>query len=685
MGVSINWLKDYVDYNWTAEELAHELTMAGIAVEGIEKVEDDYILEMDLTPNRGDCLGIINLAREIAALNGNKIKIPQININESSEDIKDFIRVEIEAPDLCRRYLARLVKNVKIKDAPEWMQKRLINAGIRPINNVVDITNYVMLESNQPLHAFDYDLLGAEKKIVVRRAGDGEKIITLDETERILSSDDLLICDYLTPTALAGIMGGGDSEINESTTSVLLEAANFERTNIRKTSKKLALRSESSQRFEKGVDINAVVFAINRAAQLLEEYAEGEVVKGVWDEYPQHLEEKRVLLRQDKLNQLLGTQIDIKEIKGYLENLSFEYSEKEAALLVDIPSYRADIEIEVDLIEEIARLYGYENIKAELPILDTSDSGLTYVQKLNNTIKDIMSQHFFEAINYSFISPKYFDYIQLADNHELRQVVQIANPLSEEQSVMRTILLPSLLETISKNLARKNNNLRFFEMGAVFYPQLGERLPLEKQMLAAIVAGDTEHNWNSKKIAMDFYYLKGVLENYLKQMGINNYSFIEANHPAYHPGRSASLKIEEDIIGIIGEVHPQALEDFQIKVRACAMEIDLHDLYHKIERKSYVESITKFPGIERDLAFLIRKEYKASEILNEIYLNGGENLKIVDVFDVYTGDQVQDDQKSLAFRLQFRSNDRTLTDEEVNTSIEHITSTLEKKLGAKLR
>ncbi|MGB4302342.1 MAG: phenylalanine--tRNA ligase subunit beta, partial [Syntrophomonadaceae bacterium] len=382
MGVSTNWLKKYVDYKWSAEELAEALTMAGIAIEGIDDVDGDKVLDLDLTPNRGDCLGMINLAREVAALTGAQVNIPEIKIEESPEHISSYVDVEIDDPDLCRRYAARVVTNVKIGTSPAWMQDALMHSGIRPINNVVDVTNYVMLETNQPLHAFDYRLLAEDKRIVVRRANSGEKFTTLDGVERILEDSMLVITDGKKPVALAGIMGGQNTEINDNTTTVLLESANFDPVNTRRTSHKLALRSDSSMRFEKGVDINGAVFAINRAAQLIQELAGGQVVAGVCDVYPKPFSPLTIKLRPQRVNELLGTDLTPEQVIAYLQRLSFtvKQSKSKGLLEVVVPTYRPDLQIEEDLIEEVARLHGYNLIPSQMPS-GASSGGLTPYQK----------------------------------------------------------------------------------------------------------------------------------------------------------------------------------------------------------------------------------------------------------------------------------------------------------------
>lgn len=684
MAVSINWLKEYVEIPWTPQELAHRLTMAGIAIEGVEEVDADFVMDLDLTPNRGDCLGMINLAREIAALQHQSIKIPQLNIKENGEKIDDYIKVEIADPDLCLRYAARVIKNVSIKPSPEWLQTCLINSGIRPINNVVDITNYVMLETNQPLHAFDYDLLSNAKRILVRRAGEGEKIITLDDVERTLDKDMLLITDDGRPVALAGIMGGQNTEISSDTVNVLLESACFYGVGIRKTSRKLALRSDSSMRFEKGADVNGLIFALNRAADLIQELAEGEVVQGICDCYPAPQVSRTVWLRPQGVNDLLGITLSADEIKGYINDLKFPVEEKDSQLRVEVPTYRPDIELEADLIEEVARLHGYENIPATFPGA-ASRGGLTPYQNFREKIKDLMARTFYEVINYSFISPRYFDMLSLPEDSRLRDTVQVANPLSEEQSVMRTLLLPGLLETVSRNLARKNSNLAFFELGKVYFPENGDQLPREELKLGAVVAGRLESNWLKQNVEMDFFYLKGILENFLFQLGLDNPNFAAASLDAYHPGRCARILCQEQELGVIGEIHPQVRQNFDIKPRVCAFELDADLLFALASPKHMMESITRYPAVERDIALLLREEIKSDQIVEVIKARGGPLLQKISLFDVYAGDRLEAGYKSLAYRMVFQSGKRTLTEAEVTQAMEDIIHALKEKLDISLR
>ncbi|MDD4627305.1 MAG: phenylalanine--tRNA ligase subunit beta [Syntrophomonas sp.] len=684
MGVSLNWLKKYVDIDWSPEELAHRLTMAGVAVEGWQEQGSDTVLELDLTPNRGDCLGLINLAREVSALNAQELRIPEIKIKPAVEKVEEYIKVEIVAPDLCPRYAARLVKNVSIKASPEWMQEALINSGIRPINNIVDITNYVMLETNQPLHAFDYNLLGDKKRILVRRAGDGEKFTTLDGVERVLDSEMLVITDGSKAVALAGIMGGENSEIQDDTCDVLLESANFLAPSIRKTSKRLGLRSDSSLRFEKGADIEGLIYALNRTAALMQDLAGGEVVQGICDIYPQPRNPLSLTLRPERVDYLLGTSISPDEIKQYLQRLKFGIKEEDGQISVDIPFYRPDIQMEVDLIEEVARLYGYGNIPASLPEGESSSGGLNSYQKFRQQLNEILAQSLSEVVNYSFINPADFDLLLLPADSPLRNVVKIANPLSEEQSVMRTLLLPGLLETIQRNLSRQNQNLAFFEMGQVFIPA-NELLPMEELKLGAIVSGKSELNWLKHRVELEFFFLKGIMEDLLQQLGVIDYEFKETQNPSYHPGRTASLWVKDQEIAVIGELHPLVLENYDIKERASAFELDIEKLFSLLGSSKKVESISRYPAVERDIAILLDQEIKASQVISVIKGMNNPLLYNLKLFDLYSGAQVPKGKKSMAFKAIFQSAERTLTDAEVSHSMDNLLEQLKKQLGAVLR
>lgn len=685
MGVSTEWLKKYVDYDWSAEELAHNLTMAGIAVEGVEAIDNDQVLELDLTPNRGDCLGMINLAREVAALAGSKLKVPDIFLRENEEKISDYIKVDIDAPDLCSRYAARVVKNVKIGPSPEWMQEALLHSGIRPINNVVDITNYVMLEANQPLHAFDYRLL-PEQRILVRRAHAGEHIVTLDDVDRVLDQDVLVITDGIKPVALAGIMGGQNTEISESTNMVLIESAHFDPVNTRRTSRKVNLRSDSSIRFEKGTDIQGVIFAVNRAAQLMQDLAGGEVVNGICDAYPQPRRLHTIKLRPDRVNQILGTDLSTAEIKGYLDRLSLpvQMTADKEALEVQVPTYRPDLQMEVDLIEEVARLHGYNRLPSELPAGPTTRGGLNPYQRFQAKVRNTMASSLREVINYSFINNDVFDRIMLPEDDPRRNVIRIANPLSEEQGVMRTMLVPGLLWNISRNLARRNQNLAFFEMGAVFIPG-DDKLPRESLKLCAAVAGRSQTSWLQRPVEMDFFYLKGILEDLMNQIRVADWKLVASQPAGFHPGRTATIICHNEEVGVIGEIHPQVMENFDIKTRTVVMELDVEKLYEYAAPIAMTESIVRFPAIERDIAVLLPLETASAAVVDLIQESCRPLLKDVTLFDLFTGGQLEPGLKSMAFRLVFQSDSGTLKDDDVNPIIEKVLEALQARLGARLR
>ncbi len=688
MRVSINWLKKYVDFDCPVDELAHRLTMAGIAVEGVEEIDDDKILVLELTPNRGDCYGIINTAREVAALFESKVMLPEITLQENNDSITDYINIVIKDEDLCGRYTARLIKNCNITDSPEWMQKSLISAGIRPVNNIVDITNYVMLEYNQPLHAFDYDLLGkndnGKQEIIIRRAAKNERIVTLDGIERELNETMLLITDPDGPIAIAGTMGGESTEITASTKNVLLESAFFNNISVRRTSKTLALRSDSSIRFEKGVDINGLTSAINRAADLVQALAGGEIVGGLADNYP-HLVLPRIInLRPERVNSVLGSDLSNTDMQAYLEGLGFSIDHSSNEWRVTVPTYRIDLQAEVDLIEEIARLHGYDNLPATLPEGQSSFGGLNPLQKFKDEIKRFLSNQFNEVINLSFINPNVREKMLWRAENPHNEMLELVNPLSEDYSVMRSTLLPGLLLNISNNQARKMNNLSFFEMGAVFLPQ-EEGLPTEKPILSAIVTGCCEHNWYAEKIEMDFFYLKGIIEGMFLELGLNDYSFEAFENDSFHSGRTALITANSEAVGIIGEIHPLVAAAFNIKSRVCAFELDVEKLFSEAKQKIMSTEISKFPEIERDLAIIVPVFVKAKEILAQVDSTKSPLLKNVAIFDVYEGNQVPQGCKSLALRFTFSSLDRTLTDSEVNSILETVVAALKENLEAKLR
>lgn len=646
---------------------------------------NDFILDLDLTPNRGDALSMIGVARDVAAILKQDLKIPEPEFTEGEEKVQDLAQVDIVDQDLCRRYVARVIKGVKVGVSPMWLQNRLRAAGVRPISNIVDVTNYVMLELGQPLHAFDYDRL-KNHYIIVRRAKDNEKIVSLDGVERTLNPDMLVITDEAGPVGVAGVMGGLDSEVTDQTTSVLLESAYFHPTNIRRTSKALGLRSESSMRFEKGIDINGCLRAANRAIQLMQQLAGGTVAAGVIDNFPAPITEKTILLRPQRVNWVLGTDIAREEIIDILCRLQFKVQSQNDDLMVTVPTFRPDISREIDLIEEVARLHGFNQIPETLPFGPSTQGHRTPEQQLVWDVREIMTAcGFFEVVTYSFVHPRIFDMMNLPPDSRFRNVVKLQNPLSEEQSVMRTVLVPSLLEVLQRNINRRNKEGAIFEIARVFYPQQGQQLPAEVPVLAAVAIGQTPKTWNQPARPMDFFFIKGVAEQLLDTLGVAGATFSRHQDPSFHPGRCAQIKVNGEVLGVVGELHPNVIENYELPERAVALKIDLQVLAQADRPVKQYQGLPKFPAVERDLAVLVKQEVSAADMLDVIKKAGGNLLRHVDIFDVYQGTQVPQGFKSVAFSMKFQAPDRTLTDEEINQKMERITKNLTAQTGAELR
>ncbi len=646
---------------------------------------DDVILELEVTPNRGDCLSMLGVAREVAALFNKPLAFPLPRVAETGKNAADLTRVDILEPALCPRYVARLFTNVKVAPSPLWMQARLRAAGIRPISNVVDITNYVMIELGQPLHAFDWDTL-EEGRIVVRRAREKETLISLDGVTRELSADMLVIADARRPVAIAGIMGGLETEVTGKTVNVLLESACFHPVSIRRTARALGLRSESAVRFEKGIDLEGCLAAADRAAQLLQQIGAGDVIAGAVDNYPVRKEVEKILLRPARVNYILGTRLTRNEISAALTRLHFEVNGAGEELLVQVPSFRNDVRQEIDLIEEVARLHGYNQIPGTLPSGVSTLGIRTPEKEIAEQIKDTLAAcGLTEVITFSFTNPAVFDQFNVPAKSRLREVVKLQNPLSEEHSVMRTWLLPGLIEVLRRNFNRRVTSGAVFEIGRVFYPREGG-LPEERLMLAAAGMGEIGGGWNAPGLRIDFYFLKGVLETLFQEIGVRELSFApESAHPSFHPGRTARVFCGEEELGILGELHPDVLENLELPLRVLACELDLAKITAAAKRDKKYVPLPRFPAVQRDLAVLAPKEVSAREVLEIIKQAGGPLLRSVSLFDVYEGEQVKKDFRSLAFSLKFLADDRTLTVEEVASFLEKISSSLAEKVGAEIR
>jgi len=635
----------------------------------------DKIVEFEITNNRPDCLSILGIAREAAATFGLKMKYPSIEVKGKEGNVSDYISVNVQDADLCPRFAVRIIKNVEIKSSPAWMQDRLLKAGIRPINNIVDITNYVMLETGQPMHAYDLNMLEG-KEIIVRKARENEKVVTLDEVERTLDNETLVIADANKAIGIAGIMGGYNSEIKNHTKTIALECANFNSINVRLSSKKLGLRTEASSRFEKGLDAENVQFAIDRACHLVELLQAGEVVDGMIDIYPVKKEKRVMELRPDRVNQLLGTEIPVSRIKQILESLEFEVTGDEI-LKVSIPTFRDDVTIEADLVEEIARIYGYDNIPVKLMDTTFTQGGRNTKQKIREMVRNnLAAQGLYEIYTYSFVSPSVFNQINYKANNPLRKAIKLINPLGEDQSIMRTTIIPNMLEVISRNYNRKINEGMFYELSKVY---LAEELPLkdlayERDTLIIGIYGD-----------VDFYDLKGIIENVMDELNINNYRVLPSNHETFHPGRTAELLINNKRIGYLGEIHPDVLDNYDIPVRVYIAELDFEEIALQANLDVKYKPLPKYPSIERDIAVVVAEEITAAQVEEIIRNKGGKLVEDVKLFDIYRGSQIEEGYKSMAYSIVYRSDEKTLTEDDITKVHNKILNSLANQVGAILR
>ncbi len=649
---------------------------------------DDPVFEFEVYANRPDCLSVVGLAREVAAVTGGPLRLPASEVPEGKAEARSLASVAVEAPDLCPRYIARVIRNVRVGPSPSWMQERLRKAGVRPINNVVDITNYVMLELGQPLHAFDYDLL-QQRRIVVRRAEDGETLETLDGVTRRLNSEDLLICDGEGPVALAGIMGGARTEVRESTRNILLEAATFAAANVRRTSRRLGLQTEASHRFEKGLDPRLAEWAADRAARLMAELAGGEVARGRIDVRTEIPPERELDVRPARINEMLGASLSPAEMKRILKGLGFQVDLGKGAstIRVRVPWFRRDVEGEADIAEEIARIHGYDQIEPTLPTGASVQGRLSWPLPVLERIRArLVAAGLSESVTYSFISPKAYDRLRLPQDHPWRRSIPLMNPLSEAQSVMRTTFLPSLLEAVALNQRRRQGDVRLFEIGRVYRSESLplESLPDEVRTLGVVLAGRVPATWGEPPREVGFFTAKGLVEEVLRLLGVEA-KFKRADEPFLHPGRSAAVIAGGRQVGWVGEIHPAVADSFELRGRVYAAELDLDLLIgSELPTAQYVP-LPKHPPVERDLALLVPLDVTAESVLAVIRREGGSLLQRVELFDVYEGKQVPQGYRSLAFTMTYQGEDRTLTDEEVTALQERIERALASELGVRVR
>ena len=635
----------------------------------------DAVFEYEITSNRVDCYSVLGIAREAAATFGKKFIPPVVTSTGNREDIHDFISVEVLDKELCPRYCARMVKNIKLAPSPEWMQRRLAACGIRPINNIVDITNYVMEEYGQPMHAYDMETLEG-KKIVVSRAKEGEEFQTLDGQIRKLDSSILMIRDGVKAVGIAGIMGGENSKITDEVKDMLFEAACFDGTNIRLSAKKVGLRTEASGKFEKGLDPNNAELAINRACQLIEELGAGEVVGGIIDVYYAKKEPKRILFQPDWINQLLGTCIPKQEMLSIFEKLELQYDA--ATEEVIIPTFRQDLECEADLAEEVARFYGYDQIPTTLPTGEATTGKLSFKLRIEEIAKNIAEYcGFSQAMSYSFESPKVYDKLLLPKDSMLRQAVTILNPLGEDFSIMRTTSLNGMLNSLATNYNRRNKAVKLYELGNIYLPKqlpLTE-LPEERMQFTLGMYGEG-----------DFFTMKGVVEEFLQKAGMKKKAKYDKDggKSFLHPGRQANILYEDSVIGFLGEIHPEVCDNYEMKTKVYIAVLDMPEIEKRASFDRKYTGIAKYPAVTRDISMVMKQEIQAGQIEDIIEQRGGNLLESYKLFDIYEGSQIKEGYKSLAYSITFRAKDRTLEENDVQKAMKKILNGLQ-QLGIELR
>ncbi len=654
------------------------------------------VLELELTPNRADCLGLLGVAREVAALTGGRCSPPTVELVESGTSVEQKAGVEILDPELCPRYTARMVEGVQVKSSPLNLQLKLLSAGIRPINNIVDVTNYVMWETGHPMHAFDYDKLN-EGRIIVRRAREGETLLTLDGVERVLDPEVLVIADAAEPVGLGGVMGGEHTEITAATRRVLLEAACFHPANIRRTARRLNLPSEASQRFEKGVDPEGVILSQDRAAELIQKLSGGEVLEGILDNHPSPYIPPVIHLEAETVHKVLGYRVEEAEMVSILEGLGLKVKEAEAeenrrrrVFAVEVPSHRRDLFQDVDLVEEVARVQGYHHIPSTLPQGVITSGRRSRRQQVLQRAREILTAcGLHEIITFSFINPRFFDLMQLAEGDGRRRAVALQNPITEDQGVMRTTLVPGALQVMQHNMNRRVDDQQIFELGEVFMPGAeDEKLPHEREMICMAVTGRaTATFWGEPPRQVDFYYLKGILQALLGGLGIG-YELEEPREdefPYLHPTRCGRISIKGNPAGVIGSLHPSVAEEMELRGEVLLAELEMEPILEEAALDPSYRELPRFPAVLRDAAFIIPAEVRASEMLAAIGECGGELLEEATLFDVYLGEQIPEGHKSLAFSMVFRHREKTLTDEEVDRIQNKLEEEMYRRFGAVLR
>jgi len=685
MKLSYNWIKEFIEIKVSVKDLGDKLRSLGFEIAGEEKKGDDVIFDVEITPNRGDCLSVVGITREISAGFGLEMKIKKTEINGSCGKINDSIKIEINEPLLCPRYTARMIKGLRVGPSPDWMVKRLESLGVRSINNVVDATNYVLLETGQPLHAFDYSLIRGSK-IIVRKANENEKIITLDGVERKLDKSMLVIADNNRAIAIAGVMGGANTEVNLSTKDVVIESACFNASSIRKTSQLLNLSTDASYRFERSSDIDEAMLSVDRVCSLIKEIAGGDILKGVLDIYPVKKKQKNVKVRFSRIEKILGIKIKQKDSLAILKKLGFTVKTQKSFFTVTIPSWReSDVMREIDVVEEIARVYGYNNINAILPSCDLGDetkyetvgSGLLDVQ---DAVRKILTGFgFFECINYGFIRKGVFEKVLSGDS----ELVAIKNPLDEEMDKLRPSLIPWLVENLVFNFNRDAEVCRIFETGHIFRMNKAVGLPEEEIMVSCVISGQEKNFWSDKKRQIDFYDIKGAAEFLFEKLGIEGVQYSALKNCAMSV-QGLDVFVGDERIGVIGKLKEEIIKYYKLANEVLFFEFKLAVLERLRKKIINYLPFSKFPAVRRDAALLIPLNVTMEEVVGLIKKNSNELLVNIALFDCYEGGQIPKGLRSLAFNFTYQSNKKTLTDQEVNDVHFAIIGTLAEK-GIKLR
>lgn len=684
MKFSLNWISDYINLDLTAEEIAEQLTQIGLLVESITPRGGDFLLEIEINSNRPDCMNMLGICRELAAATGSKRHSPAFDYSEIEESTADLATIEIQDAELCPRYCAKLIKNVKVGLSPDWLKERLASIGLHSINNIVDITNFVLWEMGHPLHAFDFNSISGSK-IIVRRARKGEKIITIDGVIRELDESIVVIADTQKPIAIAGVMGGVNSYITEQTKDVLLESAYFDPVSIRKTAKKFGLDTDASHRFERGCDPEALQPSIDRSCHLLQEISGAKACKEIIDLYPKKVPPKKALLRIKRAEKLLGIKLNNEQIENTLEQLEFTAKKlDEQQYEVSIPTFRVDVTQEIDLIEEVARFYGYHNIPSSLPPLKEMEIKDTKDIKIKSLIRSLLcSVGYSEAINYSFVDEE--NNILFDENND-RDFIRLKNPIADNMDIMRTSLLPGLIENVVKNINYGTINVRLFEIGKCFFPISQDSLPLERESLAIIACGyRRERYWKGKHDEIDFFDLKGVIELIFQRLNWKDIKFKNQEIKYLHPGQSAGIIVEGEKIGSIGLLHPEISQKYDLNESVYVAHLIIDKLLErKLEKEKY-QIPPKFPGIRRDISFIVDETLPFSKIKDLIDSLSEEIIFDVKIIDKYEGANLPEEKTGLSISIYYQHFNRTLKAEEVSQVHNKIINLLKSNFKATLR